>query len=799
MPVDQNQVNDDGGLSAGSNPGSPLNTAQQGTVDQTAGTNTTASKNIGGSGNAQSNANTGSASAPGRRLKNPLASLASYNYQVSLYMITPDAYDAFTASGRTNVEALQTDGAGGAFLIAQSGGVNKNSRRAPGFGFDYYIDNLEIDQMVSGKASGTATNIADISFTITEPYGFSFITNLKDASEALQAYTSTLGYAKGTLRNPSKQMFILGINFLGYDIDGTPVSGDMKIDDTIVDKSGATGTSLFQTYHDIMISNIGFKIDGKIITYKISAAAIAPTLSFGVKRGRLPFPVQIIAGTVEEALLKLTQSMNAQQQELKDNAIIEVLNTFEIVFVGADATRMKKAGLITPEDVDKFKWKGTNAKNSQEATIATEVKSVPDSSKRSISYARDSALLEIFDDIIKQSTYLRDAMTTLYTTSLTPDKDKKDAKANAPAGQAAVGWYHVTSEISKPVWDPKISDWAYHTKYVFETYQTPVISSAYVNPGMNYYGPHKRYDYWYTGKNSEVLKYEQTLDNLYYNVVLGKTVAEANAKNDATVATGGDTDVAQAPGQIQDGNKQGKLAKGNEAQNAYVTSLYSPADYGSASVTILGDPDFIVQDQTSSIEDVYNRFYGSTGFNVNANGGQVFMEINFKEAVDYDESTGVLELNDNILFWEYPENIAKIVEGVSYQVVNIKSMFKSGTFTQNLDCVINTFPNSDADNADGDNREGAEGAAKEPKTATIDGGEATVSNTGLASDADGQGNAAGTQVVNGGQPSNDDQSGPSQNPANQAGRVYTVNGVEVTQEEYERYVRDNENFFGGPS
>ena len=147
MPVDQNQVNDDGSLSAGSNPGSPLNTAQQGVVDQTAGTNTTASKNIGGSGNAQSNANTGSASAPGRRLKNPLGSLASYNYQVSLYMITPDAYDAFTASGRNDVEALQTDGAGGAFLIAQSGGINNNNaKRAPGFEFDYYIDNLEISQ-----------------------------------------------------------------------------------------------------------------------------------------------------------------------------------------------------------------------------------------------------------------------------------------------------------------------------------------------------------------------------------------------------------------------------------------------------------------------------------------------------------------------------------------------------------------------------------------------------------------------------------------------------------------------------
>ena len=761
MPVDQNQANDDGGLSSGSNPGSPLNTAQQGTVDQTAGTNTTASANIGGSGNAQSNPNTGSASAPGRRLKNPLASLASYNYQVSLYMITPDAYDAFTASGRTNVEALQTDGAGGALLVAQSGGVNNNnSRRAPGFEFDYYIDNLEISQMVSGQADGTATNIAELSFTITEPYGFSFITKLKDASEALQAYSSDLGYSKGTLRNPSKQFFILGVAFLGYDINGTPVSGDMKIDDTLIDTSGSKGNSLFQTYHDIMISGIDFKIDGKIVTYKVEARAIAPTMSFGVKRGRIPFDIRITAETIEEAMADLTKQLNNQQQILKDNAILSNPNTFEAVFIGEGADRLKTAKLVTPEDVDKFKWKGTNAKNSQDATIATEVKSVPDSTKRLITYATDSALLEIFDDLVKQSTYLRDAMTTLYTTSLTPDKDKKDNKGNPPGGQAAVGWYHVTAELSKAVWDPIRADWSYHTKYVFETYQTPVITSDYVNPGMNYYGPHKRYDYWYTGKNSEVLKYEQQLDNLYYNVVLGQTIAEANAKNDATVATGGDTDVASQAGQYQDGPKLGKLGKGNEAQNAYTTSLYSPADYGKAQITILGDPDFIVQDQTSSIEDVYNRFYGSTGFNVNANGGQVFMEINFKEAVDYDESTGVLELNDNILFWEYPENIADIVEGVSYQVTIIKSNFKSGTFTQNLELVINTFPNSDsAKTAAGDNREKQEDPIVTP---TITGADATVGSQGMLPEP-GQPTAAAVQVTNGlsGSGTADDDNNPS--------------------------------------
>ena len=433
------------------------------------------------------------------------------------------------------------------------------------------------------------------------------------------------------------------------------------------------------------------------------------------------------------------------------------------MFVGEDTEKLKKAKLVTPEDVDKFKWKGADAKNSQEATIATEVKSVPDSSKRHITYAQNSALLEVFDDLVKQSTYLRDAMTTLYTTSLTPDKDKKDDKVNNPGGGSAIGWYHVTSELSKAVWDPTTSDWSYHTRYVFETYQTPVITASYVNPGMNYYGPHKRYDYWYTGKNSEVLKYEQVLDNLYYNVVLGKTVAEANADKDASASTGGDTDTAVIPGQNAEGPKLGKLGKGNEAQNSYVTSLYSPADYGSASVTILGDPDFIVQDQTSSVEDVYNRFYGSTGFNVNANGGQVFMEINFKEAIDYDEGTGVLELNDNILFWlSCSKRFAK--EG--YAVLIIDANKEAGE--QELKSL-----KSDGYNADGnDEREGNNTEQGSSSGANAgDGNSTTGSNAGLRNQNVGDNaQAAGSDGTSGSANPNDDNNDAETTTEDNGGR-----------------------------
>ena len=101
----QNLVNEDAGPVGFVGPKRD-NSAKENQKVTTEGTAITDSPNLEGSGNAQSNANTKSTDAPGRRLKNPLGNLSSYTYQLSLYMITPDAYDAFQASGRTEINAL---------------------------------------------------------------------------------------------------------------------------------------------------------------------------------------------------------------------------------------------------------------------------------------------------------------------------------------------------------------------------------------------------------------------------------------------------------------------------------------------------------------------------------------------------------------------------------------------------------------------------------------------------------------------------------------------------------------------
>jgi hypothetical protein len=129
-----------------------------------------------------------------------------------------------------------------------------------------------------------------------------------------------------------------------------------------------------------------------------------------------------------------------------------------------------------------------------------------------------------------------------------------------------------------------------------------------------------------------------------------------------------------------------------EAQNAYMTSLFDPGSYTKAKVTILGDPDYLVQETPASVNQVYNQFYGSDGFTINPNGGQVFIEIDFKEAVDYTNSDGLLSINASIYFWNYPAAVANKVKGVSYMVLDIEHNFRGGKFEQILNCTINDFP-----------------------------------------------------------------------------------------------------------
>ena len=832
---------------------------------------------------------------PGKRLKNPLGALSSYTYQLSLYMMTPDALEVFKEKGYRDINSLGVLYAGargpsvandavsaGAYIVAQSGGVNQTNpdpetgfveARAPSFSFDYGIDNLQFE-IVGPKESGTATAEYDFSFTITEPYGFSFITNLKRAAEAIKDYNSRLikkqsavakkkaaaqqqrvrkktgqsapvaqpsrrltkggvggsgtasvppknaitnrntrfqsnndilagvrgftpdsnkprpkggkgggrasqdsgyraltnafdkeqaaktaakksaGKATGsgttspnssTPQNPTRQLFVLGIRFYGYNASGKPVRG---IDTTAATNAygspipggeiaidpGNNSYSLFERYYPILINEIKTVVDGRATVYNVKAAAYELG-ALGTKRGMINNPFEITASTVGEALDKLMENLNKEQKSLNNNTGTGY--TYNVKYASAeDATRIRSARIVSPADLDKYKWPGSGAKKTKESNADTETSknAKPKNTSRTIKIKKVPIIQQI-NEIIAQSSFLQDAMRTVFTTALEPDQDKKGLPQLDTPGKKTIEWFHLTPDIGNLTWDDKRADWVYDIDYILNVYDTPVLDTAYTNPGKKYYGPVKRYEYWYTGTNAEVTGYKQTLNNTYYNIFLNenfdedrKKEANQNGGQNTRNASGGSGNGSGATTPLAQNQKTGqstlgKAGLGMEAQNSYLTALFDPNAQAVAEVEILGDPDWLMSTSRTGFGEkertVYNKFYGNEPYSISPAGGQVFFEIDFKEAIDYKSggqniatkdgagitgAPGTLSINSSILFWKDPKSISKLVKGISYSLTRCRNMFNRGQFKQVLYGNMNTFGDS-ASNDDGQARE----------------------------------------------------------------------------------------------
>ena len=743
---------------------------------------------------------------PGARPQNPLGSLSSYTYQITLYMITPDAYDAFIQSGRNNINAINNaanpqvateveNSMSGAYIIAQSGGINnKTSKRA--FDYDFYIDDLKIKTKTAGPASGTASNDSEIAFNIYEPYGFSFISKITNAAQILRNKSKLKNYAD--LSNAGKQFFILGIRFQGYDENGKEISSDTTYNQDNRDITGDSG-GVYERFFDIKIKSFKFKLDGKMTVYNIIAAPVAPNTAYGVKFGRLDRGGRYEGSTVKEILTGpnglITQLNEYQKNKVNSESPSGIIpNEYDVRFLGNSEKEIGDASIVSIADLNKSKWPMSLAANINQVNEGVSVTATPNGNSRTITFANDISIMQALGSIISQSSYLENALNVVIKSTNQPPPASKGGPNVPDPKPDAIKWYNLGSEVKCLGFDKVSGDFAYKITYIIQPYETPYVTSPYVSTATKYYGPHKRYEYWFTGKNSEIINYEQKLDNAFFIAALNPTGAPASQ--------GGGQDIATIPGKRQNEDRTGKLDVGKEAQNSYLTSLFDPGAYATAKVTIMGDPDFLVQDSPSSINQVYRQFYGK-GFTINPNGGQVFIEIDFKEAEDYNNDDGLLTINQSILFWKYPKEVSSLVKGVSYQVIEVNSSFSKGKFTQELECRIN--PMTDLISKESNNEAGRpiasstrfenttnQAAAESNRLAnagnryTYAPNESAAETARLAATA-GAGANSTNKALNASSEANDDNVvNPTKQPANQGGRE-----IELANAALAARVRDN--------
>jgi len=225
----------------------------------------------------------------------------------------------------------------------------------------------------------------------------------------------------------------------------------------------------------------------------------------------------------------------------------------------------------------------------------------------------------------------------------------------------------------------------------------PYIRGIQLGKRTPYYGPVKRYKHWFMSNDldkqnsqhqKEILTYEVTYNLLYFNLAGYGTDAPNDVTDDsAPVAnlSGGSNPQGKAPGYF------------DKTVGPLKTFLYSPGDQLKAKIVILGDPDYLMTSTTKGYEEAITKWFG-TDQSINPNSGQVFIEINFRDAQDYSPANGKKadgllnpSQDGDILFWKYPDSIKKKVQGTIYMVWQVASTFERGVFKQELKVCIPPF------------------------------------------------------------------------------------------------------------
>ncbi len=624
---------------------------------------------------------------PNRRQYNPLSDFSSYNYQLSLYMVTPEASNKFIASGMTQV-GNGTTSSNGFYLLAQSGGINNSlanepggNKRAPGFELDFYIDDLKFKTITSLKDQGSASaQSASFEFNIYEPFGLSFTSRLTTAAKEMQASSTLPGFDGES--NALGQFYVLGIRFYGYDKNGAIVTAD-QYNGSDNASTKTDNQALFERFYSLKISSFKFKLDGKMTVYNIQATALSMTESFGAKRGQLGSNATLSGATVKEMLTgknglvtKLNKEEEAsaekRRKEAKNKTKSTIIpNSYHIEF--EPNSGIEDAIMVDPKDFAKYKTvvAMNSATSTKDSNPANEGKASTNKGIRNLTIASGSHMVAAVEQVIKQSSYIKDMMTKV-------DSALSESDPSVNGSPAEVAWFTVTPGIEVLGYDTVLNDYSYKITYYVQRYIVPFVRTAMVSKTSTYPGPHKKYEYWYTGKNTEVLSYEQTYNNLYF------LTGVSNSPNESSPPI-------PKVDKPQPGNQTGAQNKAAESVNALAVDLYDPGSTVMGKMTIMGDPDYLSQTLGSSMNSVFEKFYGPDGYTVNANGGQIFVELNFKTAEDYNSGTdpevpaGTLSINDNIRYYNYDDSIKDSIKGITFEMKWVNSTFSKGKFTQEIE------------------------------------------------------------------------------------------------------------------
>lgn len=597
---------------------------------------------------------------------NILHDYASWTYNISMHAMDT-THKVFPPGAFTPTQAM----------IASGG------RWSPLFGPHFYFDGFKFMTVVGNDAENRMTTAVSCSFTIVETYGVTFINRWLQQAKIK-------GYV-----NARDMPIMIMIEFFGH-----PDSGN-NLD--------PIGTPKLLP---LMLSEVKIKITTQGAVYACEAVPYNHA-SYQDSNSTLPANMTIDAEKLSDFYgdgpKSFKTALNNIQKKLKADNIQYEVDEYEF-----EIDPEILAATITPPDVIPSEQKTMDpqpkegapqppagkppAAGSASAAAKTIVAGgmVPNGQTTNASASANAKPLEtvvpfvtgmnIVDCIkisITNSTYIRDQIQNAGYNLATFKYPSDDP----------LKWYKVATEVTNLNFDASRN--VYAKKFKFVVIKSKVWQSKIPElPQGNTPPVLREYNYIFTGKNKDIVKFDITFDTLFItskcavslnpglvrsnverqqknNPGNQKNVADTSASTNTGKSKSAATTTAVTSSQGLPPQSQESFAADEQAVLAGVLSRSilskAGADMLTLKLTIIGDPAFIKQDDIAYMSP-------ASGDSIAMDGAEIHVLVIFKTIADYNENGFALPMNTSSF------------SGI-FKIINIENEFKNGKFEQVLEMV----------------------------------------------------------------------------------------------------------------
>ena len=472
---------------------------------------------------------------------NPLNDYESYTYALSLHAVSVAQFNQIINNPEKSYIPQNV-------LVASAGRYNVNFKRNSNFTEDFYFDDFRMSTVINTTVRNRNSNLIEMTFTLIEPNGFTFINRLMDA-----LYDPAGPAAKNYLAHP----YILQIDFYGYqngELQQSPLRNMSKV-------------------IPIRLTSLKSKVTHKGTEYRIEAVPYNHQ-AFNQMYNTSPADFQVKAKTVQDVFGKggviqgtdliqnaedqrketelLRQINEAEQsgavellisrtQEYRDiqlknaakgsdlfqvSGFTDALNTwYENLKERKQITQVNKYYVIFDSEIGDTNLYPDNAGPLTEAQLAGASNSVQDqkaAARQAGGYAAGklqfnagalnipagTQLTKLIDFAVRNSDFVRKQLTD---STLNPLTVTEQQLSNL---RRPLKWFKIVPKLNINAYDQKNERYAVTVTYF--------VKAFYINSKFPYApqgripGYVKRYDYIFTGQNNSIIDLQLDFDMLYY-------------------------------------------------------------------------------------------------------------------------------------------------------------------------------------------------------------------------------------------------------------------------------------------